>query len=145
MKLEKIRDMVAKDLSLNETELDTESIKIPQLHNKYLNLLFDEKLLLKTNEANYSTMKRMKWEYYSGKMSQEKLYELGWEQFNYKILKADLDKYLDSDTELIELSMKVAYQKEKVSYLDNIIKAISSMQWNIRNAIEWKKFISGIN
>jgi len=145
MKLEDIRAMVETDLKLNETELDTESMRIPQIHGKYLNLLFDERLMLKRHEADYSVMKRLKWEYYGGKMNQEQLDELGWEQFDLKILRQDLDKYLDSDTDLVEISMKVVYQKEKVSYLDSIVKAIASLQWNIRNAIEWKKFIHGVN
>jgi len=145
MKLEDIRAMVETDLKLNETELDTESMRIPQIHGKYLNLLFDERLMLKRHEADYSVMKRLKWEYYGGKMNQEQLDELGWEQFDLKILRQDLDKYLDSDTDLVEISMKVIYQKEKVSYLDSIVKAIASLQWNIRNAIEWKKFIHGVN
>ena len=145
MKLEDIRVMVETDLKLNETELDIESMRIPQIHGKYLNLLFDERLMLKRHEADYSVMKRLKWEYYGGKMNQEQLDELGWEQFDLKILRQDLDKYLESDNDLVEISMKVVYQKEKVSYLDSIVKAIASLQWNIRNAIEWKKFIHGVN
>ena len=46
MKLEEIRAMVEKDLQLNETELDTESMRVPQIHGKYLNLMFDERLML---------------------------------------------------------------------------------------------------
>ena len=145
MKLEDIRSMVETDLKLNETELDIESMRIPQIHGKYLNILFDERLMLKRHEADYSVMKRLKWEYYGGKMNQEQLDELGWEQFDLKILRPDLDKYLESDSDLVEITMKVVYQKEKVSYLDSIVKAIASLQWNIRNAIEWKKFIHGVN
>jgi len=145
MKLEQIRSMVETDLKLNETELDTESMRIPQIHGKYLNLLFDERLMLKRHEADYSVMKRLKWEYYGGKINQEQLDELGWVQFDLKILRQDLDKYLESDTDLIEISMKVSYQKEKVSYLDSIVKSIASLQWSIRNAIEWKKFTHGVN
>lgn len=145
MRLEDIRIMVEKDLSLDETELDHESMKIPQIHGKYLNLLFDEKLLFKQKEANYAITKRLKWEYYGGKLDKTKLDEMGWDQFDYKILRADIDKYLDSDTDLIDLSLKVAYQKEKVTYLENVIKTINSLQWNIRNAIEWKKFTHGAN
>ena len=143
MRLEDIRIMVEKDLSLDETELDHASMRIPQIHGKYLNLLFDEKLLLKQREANYAITKRLKWEYYGGKLDKTKLDEMGWDQFDYKILRADLDKYLESDTDLIDLGLKVTYQKEKVTYLENVIKAINSLQWNIRNAIEWKKFTHG--
>ncbi len=145
MKLEEIRAMVEKDLQLNETELDTESMRVPQIHGKYLNLMFDERLMLKKSEADYSVLKRQKWEYYSGKMSEETLKDLGWEQFDLKILRQDLDKYLESDADLIALSLKVMYQKEKVTYIESVVKAISQLQWNIRNAIEWKKFIHGVN
>jgi hypothetical protein len=145
MKLEEIREMVEKDLKLNETELDTESMRVPQIHGKYLNLMFDERLMLKQHQANHSILKRQKWEYYAGKMSEETLKELGWKQFDLKILRQDLDRYLESDTDLIELSLKVSYQREKVTYIESIVKAISQLQWNIRNAIEWKKFIHGVN
>jgi len=29
--------------------------------------------------------------------------------------------------------------------LENVIKVANSLQWNIRNAIEWKKFTHGAN
>ena len=38
MNLEKIRELVEKDMVVDNTELATESTKIPQLHNKYLNI-----------------------------------------------------------------------------------------------------------
>ena len=50
---------------------------------------------------------------------------------------------MESDEELQKLANRKAYQKEKVSYLDAILKSINNRQWNIRNAIEWKKFING--
>ena len=36
MDLEKLQEMADKDLVINETELDLESLKTPQLHNKYM-------------------------------------------------------------------------------------------------------------
>ena len=36
MNLEDIRNMAKQDLGMDKTELDTESMKTPQLHNKYL-------------------------------------------------------------------------------------------------------------
>jgi hypothetical protein len=35
-------------------------------------------------------------------------------------------------------------QKQKVDYLDSILKGINNRQWVIRNAIEWRKFMSGV-
>ena len=36
MDLEKLQEQVDKYLKLNDTELDLESLKTPQLHNKYM-------------------------------------------------------------------------------------------------------------
>ena len=47
MNLEEIQDLVEKDLKIDDTELDIESLKTPQLHNKYLKLLSKFNLLLR--------------------------------------------------------------------------------------------------
>ena len=36
MDLEKLQELADKDLKINDTELDLESLKTPQLHNKYI-------------------------------------------------------------------------------------------------------------
>ena len=77
-------------------------------------------------------------------MDEETLKELGLEPFPLKILKTDIDKYLESDDELIELSHRVDYQKEKIDYLESTIKELNTRHWKIRNAIEWKKFVNGV-
>ena len=65
MKFDDIRKMVAKDMIIDDTELDIESLKIPQLHNKYLNMFHDERLVLKKLEADKRELARDKWEYYT--------------------------------------------------------------------------------
>tara|TARA_Y100001938_G_C8089056_1_gene433928 strand:- start:2039 stop:2473 length:435 start_codon:yes stop_codon:yes gene_type:complete len=143
MDLSDIRKLVAEDMPIDDTELDIESMTIPQLHNKYLNIYLDEKLVLQKLNSDYYRLKKTKWEYYTGKLDEDQLKEYGWEPFQFKILKQDIDLYMDSDEDLQKLSNKVAYQKEKISYLDSILKSINNRQWNIRNAIEWRKFING--
>ena len=53
------------------------------------------------------------------------------------------NKYLDADTDLSILRMKVSFSKEKVGYLESVVKIINNRQWNIRSAIDWRKFVSG--
>ena len=143
MELSEIRKLVKEDCVIDDAELDVESIKIPQLHNKYLNIFHDEKLILLKTEAEYKSMLRVRWEYYSGKMTKDDLDEYGWEPFELKILKPDLSIYLDSDEMLVRLKNKVAYQKEKIEYLESVLKSLNNRNWIIRNAIEWRKFTSG--
>jgi len=143
MTLDEIRKSVNNDLPMDKTELDVESMKTPQLHNKYLIFHSDEKLILGKMQSDLSVLKRDKWLYYTGKMSQEQLEERNWEPFDLTILKTDIDKFLDSDEDIIRLSNKILLQKEKVNYLENVIKIINNRQWSIRSTIDWLKFTNG--
>jgi|TARA_Y100000310_G_C20644600_1_gene795844 hypothetical protein len=143
MNLKDIMNEATKDLTIDPTELGIASLSIPQKHNKYLNLLRDESVLHKKLKIDYKTLRRLKWEYYLGKTDEETLERLGWEPFQLNILRQDVDRYLDSDDELNVLKIKVELCEEKMSHLESIIKNITNMQWNIKNAIDWKKFVSG--
>tara|TARA_Y100000034_G_C6839379_1_gene379591 strand:+ start:772 stop:1206 length:435 start_codon:yes stop_codon:yes gene_type:complete len=144
MRLDDIRKMVAKDVIIDDTMLDMESIKIPQLHNKYLNLFHDERLFLKKLESEKRELLRDKWEFYSGKMTEEELNKRGWEPFQLKVLKQDLDRYIYADKDVSVLTDRITLQQEKVDYLASIIKSINGRGWEIKNAIEWRKFTNGI-
>ena len=143
MNFEDLKRHTERDMKVDDTQLDLESLKIPQLHNKYLNFLQEERFNLKKMGFDFSSLRRSKWEYYTGKISEEDLEEKGWEPLNLKILKSDIDMYLDSDNDMILMKQKITYQEEKVFYLESIIKEISQRNWEIRNAIEWRKFVSG--
>ena len=144
MKLEDIRKMVAEDSVIDDTELDLESLKIPQLHNKYLNIYHDEKFSLARFDSELKKGVRLKWEYYTGKLDQSQLDEHGLEPFPLKILKQDIDKYMESDDDLIVLNQRYIYKKEKVDYLESVLKEITNRHWKIKNAIEWRRFTSGV-
>ena len=140
MTLEELQEQVDKDLKINESELDIESLKTPQIHNKYLKHYNNFKLLMTRAESDYKILKRVKWEYYTGKARPKEYQE---KPFNLKIMKSDLDKYLDSDEDLIKSKQKIQYLETVVNYLDRTLKIVGGRDWQIRNAIEWRKFTSG--
>jgi len=143
MNLQDIKNSVSGDITIDETELDKESLRTPQLHNKYLIIYMDEKIILEKLQSDYIILKKKKWLYYTGKMSEEELVDLGWEPFQLTVLKTDIDKFIESDDEYIKQNHKVIFQKEKVKYLENILKVINNRQWYIRSAIDWIKFTQG--
>ena len=67
MTLDELQQLVDKDLKLDDTELDSESARIPLLHNKYLQHFNKFSLLQKKAQQEYNTLEREKWEYYTGK------------------------------------------------------------------------------
>ena len=140
MTLEELQQAVDRDFKLDDTELDTESIKIPLLHNKYLQHFNKFSLLLKKAEYEHKALVRQKWEYYTGK-SDPSVYKE--KPFDLKILKSDVHIYMDSDEELQRADQKEAYLKQVVSYLEQLLRSINSRNFIIKNAIDWAKFTSG--
>ena len=140
MDLEQLQEQAYKDLKINDSELDLESIKTPQLHNQYMKHLTKFKLMLSRAESELHIKKREKWEYYTGKADPTAYVE---KPFNLKILRQDVDKYIDSDEEVIRAKQKVDYLNTVVDFLDRSIKQISNRTFTIKNAIDWKKFTSG--
>jgi hypothetical protein len=143
MNLESIKKMVESDSTIDHTQLDTESLRLPQLHNKYLNLFHDCKLITERKRNEYYRLRRLKWEYYTGKLDDETLNLHGWEPFQLKILKQDLPIYMESDEDLIRLSEQLTYYKELCIYLESVVKEITFRHNKIRNAIDWQKFLGG--
>jgi hypothetical protein len=140
MDLEQIQELAEKDLKINDTELDLESLKTPQLHNKYMKHLTKFKLLLTRAEDDLRTIRLFKWEYYTGK-SDPQVYQQ--KPFNLKILKQDVDKYIEADEEIQKATQKVKYLETVVDFLDRTIRQISNRTFTIKNAIDWRKFTSG--
>ena len=126
MKFEEIQKLWSGDCEIDETELSQESVKIPQLHNKYLILFHDERLRLRTMKFDHSKLLKVKREYYSGRMDETELEAYDWEPFQYKLLKADVQEYIDADDDIIEGKKKKSLQEEKVEYLESVVKSLST-------------------
>jgi len=140
MDLNELQNDVERDLKIDDTELDLESIRTPQLHNKYLKHYTKYSLQLKKAQDDYKELYRIKWEYYTGKADPSVYQE---QPFDLKILKSDVGIYLDADKDLQGVGQKEAYLAAVVTYLEKVLREINNRNWNIRNAIEWKKFIHG--
>ena len=140
MDLEQLQQLVDKDLKINYTELDLESLKTPQLHNQYMKHLTKFKLMLSRSESEYNILKRNKWEYYTGKSDASVYAE---KPFDLKILRTDIDKYLEADDELQKAKQKIDYLSTTVDFLDRTVRQISNRTFTIKNAIDWRKFTSG--
>ena len=144
MDIESLREMVKNDIKIDETDLNSESLRTPQLHNKYLVLYENSKLELEKLQFMEKTLKRDKWLFYTGKMGDEDLERKGWEPFEHNILKTDIPMFLDADPDMQQIRAKISLQSSVVSYLEDVIKIVTGRQWNIKSAIEWIKFTQGV-
>lgn len=138
--LEEIELMWKKDSQIDPDNLHEEALKIPQLHGKYYEMQNRVYRTKKQREAKYNSLLTEKTLYYSGKADPDVYKE---KPFPHKVLKNDIPLYLNSDKELIESKSKVDYCIYVLNYLSDILKMIHNRSFQIRDSIEWSKFIAG--
>ena len=143
MNLSEIQDQVKRDFKINDLELDIESLRIPALHTKYLQLLTENSLKLKKSSGELSVLKRNKWIYYTGKASEEVYKEKG--DFPLKLKTKDEERtFIEADEDIQKKKTEVEYYETVVDYLQEIVKQIGQRNFQIKNAIEWRKFEAGM-
>lgn len=142
MDIEQLQSEIEKDFKIDDALLDIESLKTPQLHSKYMKHYTKFNLMARRASADYKILYREKWEYYSGKAPAQVYKE---KPFDLKVLKQDIPMYMESDPDLIRISQKIDYLNTVIDLLDKSIKMLSNRGFQIKNAIDWRKFLDGAN
>ena len=141
MNLDKIQEMWERDAVIDPDNLHDESLKIPQLHAKYYTIYNTISLLREKAREQYSKVKLERHNYYTGKAPAEVYIE---EPFSFKVREKDaIQRYLEADEKLSQVDMKIRYYDVTLKFLEEIIRNISGRTYQIKNAIEWKRFQSG--
>tara|TARA_B100001245_G_scaffold166063_1_gene125511 strand:+ start:71 stop:502 length:432 start_codon:yes stop_codon:yes gene_type:complete len=140
MNINELKEMCTKDTKIDITDLDGYSVSIPELANKYHQLAYLEKNLVRYLKSEYKIIRLSRWKYYSGK-ADPKEYED--EPFDLKVLKNDMDLFLDGDVQVLTIKNKLEEQEEKIKLIEDTAKVIQNASFNISNTIKWKKFLAG--
>jgi len=140
--LEELFEETSSDLKLIEDDLVRESLRTPYLYDKYLKEYSLAGLELKRIKNDYQELLKDKTEYYLGKSSKE-IYDE--KPFDRVVIKSDLSVYLDADPDLRILDEMKEYALTRKEFLNKTLTGITNRQWNIKNAIEWNKFLNGEN
>jgi hypothetical protein len=143
MDIEEIEKMWAQDAIIDETNLAKEGSKIPQLHSKYYKIYYRAAMRTNQLKAELKVLERYKTEYYNGTMAEEDLKEKGWKPNPLKILRADLDRYIQSDKDIIQLCLKIDYQNGIAKFLEDVIKQINNRNFILRMQVDFIKFQNG--
>ena len=140
--LDTIQKMWEEDAKIDPDNLHTESLGIPSLHAKYFELYNTIFLLRKKAELQRKNIRHERYEYFSGKADPEVYVE---NPFPKKIRDKDtMTKYLDADEKLSNSSLKIEYYDTMLTYLESILKVVQNRTYQIKNAIEFMRFQSGL-
>jgi len=139
--LETLQSMWASDAKIDPDNLHTESLNIPVLHSKYYDIYNNLMLLRKKAEQQRKNIRHERYEYFSGKADPEVYIE---NPFPKKIRdKETMQKYLDADTKLSGISLKIEYYSVMLSFIEEILKQITNRTYQIKNSIDYMRFTSG--
>lgn len=144
MTLTELQEEWIKDSKIDLLNLAEEAARVPMLHAKYMQILTSTRLQQRKVESSYKQFRKLKERYYRGELSKEELTEIGWDQYlNNRPLKNEIDSVLDADEDIIKKIDKIEYYKTMMIFLEQIIKSINSRTWDVKSAIDWKKFTGG--
>jgi|TARA_A100001391_G_scaffold201339_1_gene188112 hypothetical protein len=140
MELKELIQIWKEDCKIDDTELGQESTRIPNLHAKYLEIFSEERMKLRSLQIKRKKMYQVLSDYYRGDLNnQEDLKSIGREPWAKTVLRGDIGDYVNSDDEMLILNSKIGVIEEKISVLENILKALNNRGFQIKSAIEWHK------
>lgn len=138
--IEEIEREWEKDSPLSKSELIEQALEVDYLHAKYLKyyrLAKEQKsrLQITYNKAQFEAR-----DYYDGKASADTYKD---KPFDRKVMKSDLDKYIQVDPNVTKVGIALDKSNLKVELLESILKQITYRGMGIKNAIDYIKFLSG--
>ena len=141
--IDEIVESWREDSKIDDLNLDKENVRIPSLHSKYVGMMVDENKSLRTLIRDRAILRRLLRSYYLGKADTDDLAKLGRDQFYEKILKNELNEYMDTDELMIRINARISTQEEKIDVLKEIIRSINSRGYQLKNAIDWHRLTMG--
>ena len=113
------------------------------LCSKWHNYRIEQASIVSLNQFKYKKLEAKKKKYYLGKLTEDEMDRLGWESDGYKVLKGDVQMWLDDDDDLITEAQKLTYQKEILHFIEKQMDLLDSNKWLIKDLINVRKFLEG--
>jgi hypothetical protein len=145
MNIEQLQEEWDKDCQIDDNYLGENSTSTPKLHAKYLKILVQVKLKHTKLSSDYNLTRKNKFRYYRGELSRDELQDLQWDQWQgVKPIKNEMDEFLKGDDELNTMDIKIKYLETMIYFLESVLQQIKARDWQIKTAVEWKKFLAGM-
>lgn len=135
----------AKDSKIDITDISLDSSRQLELHQKYHKVLNHVKARLRNIQAEKTRLLNLKYDYYTNALPPQQLSELGWKPNKRLVLKEDIKRVLEADEDIIEINLNIGDMNDMIDFLDSIIKSIYQKPFIVKNIIEDRKFVNGIN
>ena len=140
MTLSEIQELIHLSSKIDASNLDADALNIAPLYSKWISIMAIESRELRKLQIIHDKMTLQRSNYYMGKASDE---EYQAEPLQHKVLKQDLQTWLNADDKYNETKSKLNDQVIKLTMIETFMKELSQRSFNIKNAIEYQKFKQG--
>ena len=138
---EEIKIKASDELFIDEFDLDGESLRTPKLFTKWLGMLGDQSLKMKSFTSLQKKLYLERWRYYLGTQTDKYYAEYG--IMHTKVLKTDMPMFIDADDYMIAVKRITDTQDQIVMFIERAVKEIAARTFHIKSAIDWRRFQSG--
>lgn len=143
MNLEQIETEWAKDSEINLDDLSNEAVTIPKLHSKYHKMLTRERMRAHSNETKRKQLEHLLTMYYSNRLTTKEMQYYELPPLDKTYIKQDIPHCVDTHPDMVELKKSMSINQEKIELLKSILSQIHQRSFQIRDAIEFRKFQAG--
>ena len=138
MELDEIMKMWEEDSRIDDKDLDNESLNIPNVHQKYLNIYSKEKRKMSDLKTHWKILFQQRWEVVISKNGKAP-------EHNIRLSKTELERHYVAADGILQKAEKIMNEQEgKVEYLKSVLSMIENRSFHINNAISWRKFVAGL-
>ena len=132
------------DSIIDDSNIQSEIIKVPSLHSKFLNYYIYFKQRLAIAESKKNKMSYLRKRYYRGELTREELVENKWDQYQgLKMSNTEYNQHSNIDPILVDYERAVAELKLSVSACEYILASIKSRDYSLKTIFEHMKYMSG--
>lgn len=141
MKLEEVKEAIIKALEIDAHHLDRSAVETPVRYGQLLTIRSAENMELKRLNILFAEKENEKRLYYSGKADPAVYKE---KPLDVRVLKAEIQRYLDADKELQEIALLIGIQQEKIDLITDALKGVLQKTFHIKAAIDYQKMQNGL-
>lgn len=144
VKLAELTQESEKDIKIDFLKLTEELAHNQNLIGKWMTYQQVWETKYQFLDLEYRQLLASKTKYYTGKMSEDEIISKGWGIEGTKILKTDLNIWIDDDNDMIKAKKKMLILKQIINIIDKTIDIlVDQKKWTIKNFIDYKKWLEG--
>lgn len=141
--VERVTELWAEDSKIDPTELGEESLRIEQVHDKYMKLLARARRQSRDDLAALRRLRLEKTEHYAYGATAETRAR-GWKTPPQgRLLKKDAEAYVDADPDVVCAARLAGESEDAVEAIEKKLGLIAARGFRISDAIKWHLFTNG--